>query len=798
MTGEKLLTDFTVVCCHTLPVINIIMMVDKILTGIEKQKAWCEELLKNIDSPIYTARNWRDNSGKFVPGKQNILGSQVPPIDHRSIGSNEVVIELDFSYPLNVKYTHDIKDYLSSQEIPHYCFWSGNKSIHIHVFLDIPLKDKNIIKTVKESINKGCNIYRAIRLKLAKEIIVQSGMSEDLIGHGSNKVDLAKLAWNDLENKTSLIRMCGGANKKVNNLGKIDVGFKTYLPTIPSKKPSKNSQDFDQDVAYPNKIKKYKLDEQFVYSCAKDYLNQLNNPRISKEIELIDYKGDFMSLPCIQTLLEGKGEGERSFGAQQVAIACRLDKLKETEAIEVIEKYCKNCTPFLDVEEGKKWVKWIYTQINPYFACGNCKKLKVCEPFGCNYHKEKYADESKVLATKPMEAIKNMLDKLVVGEDKLKMQLVLLYLTKDDDPEWCIMLDGPSSSGKTHVMKAVACLFGEEGEAYHVYSRVTGGALNRINPDKWMGAIIIFEELQGLKAAVEQLRVLISERQLTLVEPVEFKNPDGTKCFKNKETKIKLKNTLFVTCNAEKEDEGDQLRSRSWILNTDISPEQTKAIVDDELNKFSEMDLSEEIKEELYQYRTAFSLIRQPDKVVFPFSKELSEMNLICVDTVRGRRDVKKLKALIKASARLHGSDRVWIKHKGKDVLIADWRDVAVTMEWAGEALNASTQGVGNKDLEAYEVINLRFTQTQNEYFEIDDVVRWLKQGKSISYKIMANLINAGFFENISTYGMKAQYKKTAFTPHFYKDSMKEINEKIAEQDKKLQEFVKIHENDTK
>jgi len=759
------------------------------MTGIDKQKKWFEKLDDVIETPIYTARNWRDGSDKFVPGKQHPLGTQVPPIDHRSIGSNEVVIELDAkSFSLNSKYAGEIKKYLTAQEIPAYYFWSGNKSIHIHIWLDIDVKDNKILEVVKKAIKTGCNIYRDIRVRLAREIVTQAGLSPSLIGVGK-PVDMAKLSWNDTAGKTCLIRACGGENKKVDAVGTIKSAFKTFLEILPEKKPVSRDRPFSYDeVLYPKDIKMYKLDEEFVFDVATHYNELQNNPRMIKELTEIDYKGKFLGLPCTRTIVEGIGEGKRSFGAQQLAVACRLDNLSKKKAYEVLDTYCSNCTPHLDVKEAHKWVDWVYGLVEPYFACGNCKNLDVCQIHGCPYHEEKYKEDLEIFnSDNPLAIIKEALDVLIVGEDNLKMQLFLLYLTKEFGPEWCIMLDGTASSGKTHVMKKVATLFGEEREAYFTYSRITEAVLNHaeVLAEEWDGKIIIIEELQGAAKVVQQLRVLISEGQLTYLGTAEDKDSDGTKKLIAEEKVVKF-NCLFVTCNAEESDEGDQLTSRSWILNTDQSPEQTTKIVQVYLNEFKG-DKNFNVKK-LDQIRSALQFLKVPDIVWFPFADEMARF--IANTTVRARRDVKKLITLVKSVAYFNQKNRVWFEDKNKQqVLVADWRDVLITMDLAGETLNASTQGVGSNDLASYEEIVKNTSYVP--IFTIEDVSRWLKCGPPTARKVMSNLCRAGFFENTILPPQKAKYAKTSLNPAYLDKTRQYCCDNLINQDEKLLNILK-------
>jgi len=369
---------------------------------------------------------------------------------------------------------------------------------------------------------------------------------------------------------------------------------------------------------------------------------------------------------------------------------------------------------------------------------------------------------------------------MIVGETMLKMQLFLLYLTKEFHPEWCIMLDGSAASGKSHVMKKVAELFGEEGDAYYAYSRFTQSSLNHMEQlsQDWKNSIVVIEELQGAKNVVEQLRVAISEGKLTLVETTEV-DRGGVKEHVTATKEIVFENVLFVTCNAEDFDQGEQLKSRAWILNTDQSKEQTMDIIDYYLDGFKQ---SHKVVPNLHEIRSSISLLEKPDLVVFPFADELK--SFIPSTTVRGRRDVKKMISLIKSSAYFHQKRRRWVQMGTSRCLVADWRDVLITFGFAGESLNASTQGVGSRDLVYYEkiVANMHYTPE----FNVDDVSRWCNISVTGSRKTMSNLVEAGFFENTTKPPMKALYVKTEMCPEYSGDIKGLCAEKITEQDELL------------
>jgi len=764
------------------------------MTGIDRQKDHFERLSKIIQSPIYTAKNWRGKLSKvYKPGKQRHLGRHIPPIDHRSVGSNEIVLDFDApSFPRNSKYATAISEYLTSQNIPHYNYWSGNKGVHTHIFLKVEISTKEGKEIIRTAIKNGINLWRDIRIFLAREFATQAGLSPDLMGVGK-PIDLAKLSWGE-QSRSPLIRACGGNNKKVDEFSVITEAFKTYFQSgIPPSKPRAGKKPFSfDDAEYPSTLTTYDVPEGVVIDLAQAY-NDVMASSNTKELLDIDYEGKYMNLPCIQTLLEGVKAGGRSFAAQQIAVASRLDGRTEVETKSTMINFVKYCSqvpePF-DLEEAQKWAEWVFKQHAPYFACGICVRLGVCDKHDCPYHKEKYAEDFALLdSTDPLSMIEQYLDTVVVGEKVLKMQLFLLYLSRLFNPDYFILLDGPAASGKSHLMKKVVEMFGRQDESYFVYSRITGAVLNRIEEEAklWEDSIVVIEELQGAKAAVEQLRVLISEGSLTLLETVEEKGPDGVMIKESHTRRIQTKNTLFVTCQAEEEDEGDQLRSRAWILNTDTSKDQSKAIAEFYVDQQVGVgDLQD--RELLEKIRSSHKILTVPDAFRFPFPDMLK--GLLPANNIRIRRDQQKMNTMLQAIAFWHQRHRRWIKIKGKHILIIDWRDVKIFMERFWDTMVATTQGMGAADAKYYELIKSQIKWMPE--FKIDDVARWCGCAKATARKIMSQFIKEGYFENTSKPPAEAVYQATSTKPTFTSVRL-DFDKLIEEQDDKIDKWVKKH-----
>jgi len=686
-----------------------------------------------------------------------------------------------------------IVEYCVTQEIPCYSFWSGNKGIHIHIWLDCDIKNKEGIVIINKASKAGCNIWGQVRVKFAKEIVDQAGLSHSLIGQGK-PIDLQKLYWDDMGGKFILIRACGGGNFKVNPDDENDVvkSFKTYLSELPTTKPKPNTF---MDVKYPSKLTRYKLGESYPIEIAKSYLESVNTQQ-QRDVDF-NYTGKWMNLPCIQRIMEGLPSGRRSYGSYLISLAARLDNVPVPQLKQYLEEYVKRCSQVpekFDIQEADKWRRWVYKQSKPYWNCGNCVKIDMCFKDQCEYHKSRYKEEMKLFeATEPLQLIKKALDITVRGEEQAKMQLFLLYLTKEFNPEWCILIDGPASVGKTHVMKAVAELFGKEDEEYFVFSRMSSKVMNHIEEEakKWSKKIVIIEELQGSKDVVEDLRIAISEGKLRPMTTIEGKNPDGTKTHVASKSVIIFDN-LFVTCNAEEYDEGDQLLSRAWIITLDQTEDQTAKVMDYYLDEFSGEGYHK--IDNLETIRMGLKLLERFDEIVFPFAEEVK--GWLPAKTVRGRRDIKKLISLIKASAFFHQKQR-YIIEKDKKILIADWRDVLVAFRYAGKALSASTHGLGQADVEDWDVIKLRLKQSQRDTFNLPDLCRWLNINKAQAYKKTSALVTTGLIENTTAAPLPALYEKTnldisSMDINLYVDRCKL---KIEDQDNLLKVWKKEYKN---
>jgi hypothetical protein len=184
------------------------------MSDIIQDQIYFLRLLSRYDSDIEISLTGR---GKWISFFDVIQNPPESPIGHRSILRNELVIEIDSPDWGTVRDgTKKIVSLLDKWQIQncYYFSFSGNNSIHLHVFFSVKSMDLDDNTTrVLESIDSN-----DIRREIKKYLMRQIQYATDVI------IDT------NLSSK-HLIRLEGSVNEKSGN-------YCTQIDTIPSNKPS--------------------------------------------------------------------------------------------------------------------------------------------------------------------------------------------------------------------------------------------------------------------------------------------------------------------------------------------------------------------------------------------------------------------------------------------------------------------------------------------------------------------------------------------------------------------------------
>ena len=718
------------------------------------QKDYIRKVEKISINPLQCSNNYFNKTQKhYVPGKRYSL-SRYPLKDYLTVASNQIVFELDSkTYATNYEIAKKIINVLKEREIPYYIFSSGGKGIHIEVWFTKPNMDSKEFKDLFiEALSYGLS-FKHIRFWLWNKILDEAHLEGKLRGVGKI-IDSACMSFDDLNHKTRLLRIVGGRKIVTDKISsKEEVYYKTFILKDEFNKRIIKLKDFNK-VSYPQDLTPYKLNDSEFSEFLQEFVTKAVNSKIykHKKVDLSKNKG-YLGLDSVQRVLEGLPTGQRSNGAQILAIAMTNDGLDIDEQQKIMQKYVDNCSQIGDpfkLEEAMGWVRWVTEQKEIFWNCELTKQINVHNQDLCNCCKQIYKEANKLLTQSTiLNQIEEVLSLEIKGETKTKMLMFLLMLSKDFPsktglPGWNIpgdpmsqniILSSDSSSGKTWITKKILDLFGEKNKDFFIVSRYTKSVLNYYTEINMDNKIIFVEELQGLDESTNQLRVWMSEGELNLETVEKVKDEEGNEV-NQKVTRSTVGQPVFITNQAEGVVE-DQLNNRSWVLSTDVSDKQTKEILNyqDDINKGyikDEQEKKRQIQDALQQL--------QPYHFIVPYSN--NNILKIPATDVRSRRDYTKFMTLIKCSAYLHQKQRMIVKKGDNEFIVCDLKDYDIAKKYSDSILGATFSGLTIQQIDI--ITNIKRSSWKEE-FGVTDLMRLMGKSQPHWYGQLGQLCDLGF-----------------------------------------------------
>ena len=735
---------------------------------MNKQKEYINQLKSISISPLFGAINYfSEKQQKWVPGKREDLNKR-EIWDHVTVASNAVYYDLDArSFSANYKIAKKIISILKSRGWTYNIFISSRKGIHLETYFDKPkLKKEETKNLFTEALSYGLS-FKHIRLWLWNLILDEAGINKNLRGKGKI-LDSGPINFNDLQDKDRLLRVCGGCKIYYNKItDEEEKYYKTYVTDDMFKNKGVAIKTID-NVKYAPRINLFSFKEYEFAQFLENYIKIAKNDNV-KQLKYIDLtkEGGYINLDSVKRIREGLDKGLRSTGAQILAIAMSNDKLTLEQQKVIMKNYVSKCSqigePFT-IGEAMNWVEWVQAQPNIFWNCGLAEQAGLHDSSLCEFCKKKHKDAYKFLKNKTiLKQINNTLNKEIVGESETKMLMFLLMLSKDfpsktGTPGWNInsdpmsqnlILSSDSSSGKTYMTKKILQLFGEKNKDYFVLSRVTKNAINYLVDVNMDGKIIFIEELQGMDEATSQLRLWMSEGELTLKTVEKVKNDEGTEINMSVD-KTTIGQPVFISNQAEGIIES-QLNNRSWVLGMDTTSTQTGKILSfqDELNIGN--DKSNEI-----ELRIIKDALKQLKKYHFIIPYADWKLMNIPINDVRSRRDYTKFLSLIKCSAYLHQKQRYIVKDdKGREYIICDFDDYEIAKTYSYSILGATFSGLS---LNQIDLLNYIRNSNWNNEFLISDIMRGLHKSQSHWYGQLKQLVDLGFLTCEKNIGKSTSY----------------------------------------
>jgi hypothetical protein len=259
-----------------------------------------------------------------------------------------------------------------------------------------------------------------------------------------------------------------------------------------------------------------------------------------------------------------------------------------------------------------------------------------------------------------------------VGEADNKQVLFLGMVSRLLPRPVNVVVKGPSSSGKSHLVASVAELFG--AQAVLTLSAMSARALYYLAEDELRHRVLFIDEYMAHAGRDHALRLMQSEGRLIMAVTAR----DGGKLATH--TRTVEGPIAFVTTTTRKSI-FDENETRAFSLHTDASEAQTRRIHDAQrrARSFDRPVPTYDVD----TWQAAMALL-EPLRVVIPFADHI---HLAPTGQARDRRDLGRILSLVEASALLHQRQREQRVQGGESVLVAALEDYRVAYRLAGAFL---------------------------------------------------------------------------------------------------------------
>ena len=342
----------------------------------------------------------------------------------------------------------------------------------------------------------------------------------------------------------------------------------------------------------------------------------------------------------------------------------------------------------------------------------------------------------------------------VAGERELAASLYLVGISRLLPHPLAVILQGPSSSGKSYVIRHVASMF--PPEAVLLATQLTPQSLYYLDPGSLVHRLVVVGERSRAQEdeaadATRALREMLSEGRLSKLVPVKEDGRQRTVLVEQDGPIAYIENTTLTRIFSED-------ANRCILLTTDERPEQTRRILTVVAGACSGTVTAD--TQGIIDRHHAIQRMLQPFAVVVPFAERLAE----AVDhhRVEARRAFPHLMTMIQASALLHQRQRK-IDLEGR--LVAEADDYALARRLLAGAM---ARQLGGRISEPA----ARFLGRLREWFGDSEFTkpeakRREEGSQSSVYGWVSDLVGAGLVEQVEAQrgNQAARYRLSADAP---------------------------------
>jgi len=316
------------------------------------------------------------------------------------------------------------------------------------------------------------------------------------------------------------------------------------------------------------------------------------------------------------------------------------------------------------------------------------------------------------------ELVKRELDKIHVGNDKIKVLLWILTFSRFRKDPFLIMIVDDSASGKSHLVKSVLKLF-EKDIDYEVITTASQKSFYYFEDD-WEDKILFLMEMEALDdESIPVLRCWYSEGSELGLKHRTVKEM--------KKLLLKLGKPPVGIITTTKRSIGEQLGTRAWRINVEKSLEQHERIRKFQVMKRLRGAVEIEINPAFQNISKSLDM-KLP--VIIPY---VDFIKFPCMEKERINRDIPRFFDLIEIVTLLHQHQRDIVKINGKRHVISRLDDFYKVLEYAGDSFKITMTEMdkdakqilkifdGSSEFSTLDVVN-------NCPFQYDKVYQLLRQ----------------------------------------------------------------------